>query len=78
MTSDGAPANAHSRGVRCPRCVGLLYVDPVPDEQDAHDELVCINCGERRDPLIDVNRIRFPLPKPCQRETRQFPQLLTA
>jgi len=58
----------------CPRCRGLLAVERVPW---SHEQIYCVNCGLRLDPLIDDNKAAYPPPRAHTREERVFPVLLS-
>lgn len=48
--------------MNCSRCKGLMHLESTPDEQGHYriNLAICVNCGERVDPVILQNRTRPP------------------
>jgi hypothetical protein len=59
----------------CPRCGGLLYLERLAF---AYTNLACALCGNRLDPTILDNRTLLRPLRTKNRESRKFPQRVSA
>ena len=57
--------------MKCPRCVGMMFMDRLEDLQDDTGQIFfyayhCFTCGEILDDMILGNRERRPKPSPTR------------